>query len=79
MRRGAISISIATATSVIAGSVAAVIWIVNYVNQAVVPVAAEADADHAAIVGINTNLEWIKAALETNGIKPNASFLKQNP
>jgi hypothetical protein len=81
-RTGAISIAtaITVAGGLIVGAASSVIWVFGQINQAVAPVQAETTQNSKDIAVIQSkldDLQWIKAALEANGIKPAQSFFTQ--
>ena len=78
------SISIATALTVagglIVGAASSVVWVFGQINQAVAPVEAQTQANTTDIAVMKNkldDLQWIKAALEANGIKPSQTFFTQ--
>lgn len=84
MSHRAAAISLATALSVAGGIVVGVFsgvtWIANSISTAVAPVEAQTQqntTDIAVIKADHQDIQWIKAALEANGIKPPQIFLTQ--
>jgi hypothetical protein len=70
-------ISIATLLTVsltlIGGTAVAVGTAMTYVNTQIAPIQAEVDTNTVDIAQINTNLTWIKGALQARGFSPDQS------
>lgn len=67
------TITITAALSVAVPLLAGFAWIVTYINQSVAPVEAQTEQNRSDIASMDTNIAWIKSALEQNGIKPKLS------
>ncbi|MDE2233416.1 MAG: hypothetical protein KGJ90_04895 [Patescibacteria group bacterium] len=75
MRKAATNILIVSIISAVAGGVfTAITWVTTQIQVAVAPVQAQVDENTNSIssiqsnlAAVNTNLEWIKSALKSNG------------
>ena len=80
MKNGTISIgTILTGIAlIVTGVFTSVVWVENSINQAVTPVQAQTQINTTAIASLQTNIEWIKAALDSNGIRPKSKATSTN-
>ena len=67
------TITISTLLYVVGGALAIGGWVITYVNQQIVPVAAETQANQTAIASMQVDIQWIKAALAAKGFRPSSS------
>ena len=70
-KKGAVSIGLSIILSVIAGTAIAVSSAIIYVNtsitNAILPVQRQSEENATAIAALNTNISWIKSALQAKG------------
>ena len=66
-------ISTMTAITVVGGALAIGAWVINYVQSQVNPIEQQEQINQTAIVGVQSDVSWIKAALQAKGFSPPAN------
>jgi hypothetical protein len=67
---GETNITIQVLLTIISGIAIGIFTAVSYVNSQISPVAAETQANSQAIAGMQSDISWVKAALQAKGFSP---------
>jgi uncharacterized protein YneF (UPF0154 family) len=67
---GETSITIQVLLTIISGIAIGIFTAISYVNSQISPVAAETQANSQAIAGMQSDISWVKQALQAQGFSP---------